>query len=443
MSNYSWDYSYFKKEINNKSIKLFVNKYLYSNIPVSAFDQLESISKIQEIVSPIVSHADIHPGFSVPIGTVFLSPKKNGIISPSAIGNDINCGVRLIKTNLFKADLTKELLIKIKKELVSLPIGLSKEGYKITMSDLNNILDNGINWCIKNKICSAFDKSKIEANGCYTAATSRFVSKKAKERAILELGTLGQGNHFIDVLVVDKLFNNIISKKFGLVKNQVVILIHTGSRGLGHQVANDYNLLCENKSPFPYFKFNSKLGKQYFGAMCAASNFAFVNRELLSFAIKSKLSVIFVGQKKLKFGLVCDISHNIASIENINNLDYIVHRKGSTLVRKNNPIILPGSMLDNSFLLLPGKNISMSYNTLPHGLGRSMSRTDAKENIKFNDLISLMNKKKILLGGRSENVMREEQPCAYKPSKEIISVLEKSKLAKIVMSFKPIIVVTG
>jgi len=433
----------FSKELNNKTLKLFVNKSIFSKIPASALEQFESISQIKEVESPIIAHSDICPGFSVPIGTSFLSLKQSGIISPSAVGYDINCGVRLIKTSLNKSDLTKDKLIELRNKLRSLPIGLSKDGYKITKKDLDEILNTGINWCIKKKICSSSQTNRIESRGVCKFASSNLVSVLAKKRGIIELGTLGQGNHFIDVLFVDKLFNSVLSKKFGLKKNQVVILIHTGSRGLGHQVANDYNLLCAKKIPFPYFEFNSVLGQKYFKAMSAASNFAFVNREILSLRIKGIFSDIFIGQLNLKLDLVCDLSHNIASIENINGQKYIVHRKGSTLVTKEGPIILPGSMLDNSFLLFPDKCISKTFNTLPHGLGRSKSRLDAKEEININELITIMNKNGIELGGRSENVMREEQPGAYKDSSEIISTLKQLKLAKVIVSFKPIIVITG
>ncbi len=433
----------FSKKLNNKILKLFVNKSVFSKIPASALEQLESITQIKEVESPIIAHSDICPGFSVPIGTSFLSLKQSGIISPSAVGYDINCGVRLIKTNLTKSDLTKEKLIELRNKLNALPIGLSKAGYKITKTDLDEILNIGINWCIKKKICSSLQKTKIESKGVCKFASSNCVSVLAKKRGLVELGTLGQGNHFIDVLFVDKLFNQSFSKKFGLKKNQVVILIHTGSRGLGHQVATDYNQLCEKKIPFPYLEFNSILGQKYFKAMNAASNFAFVNREILSLRIKTVFSDIFVGQLNLKLDLVCDLSHNIASLETINKQEYIVHRKGSTLVTKSAPIILPGSMLDNSFLLFPDKFISKTFNTLPHGLGRSKSRLDAKEEIKINALHSLMTNNGILLGGRSENVMREEQPGAYKDSSEIISTLTQLKLAKVIVSFKPLIVITG
>jgi len=445
MSNYKQDASgsFFIKKINNKEIKILASKSIFSKIPISALEQLESISLISEVESPIIGQPDIHPGFSVPIGTVFLSSSKNGIISPSAIGYDINCGVRLIKTNLFAKGISKEQLLLMQKELSKLPLGLSKNGMKITKRDLDDILNKGINWCTSKKICSKEQAKYIENNGCYKGANSSFVSKEAKELGLVELGTLGEGNHFIDVLVVSDVFDKYLASKYKLKKDQIVILIHTGSRGLGHKIAEDYNKLCENTLPFTYTKFNSKLGQNYFKGMQAAGNFAFVNREILSKSIRDVLSVIFVGHQKLKFDLVYDLCHNIATLETIKGKKYVVHRKGATLATKNKPIILPGSMLDYSFLLFPAKGTEKTINTFPHGMGRSLSRSIARENMKINDLKKLMLDKGVLLGGRSENVMREEQPNAYKPSKDIISIIEKANLAKKIVSFKPIIVLTG
>ncbi|MEI8364386.1 MAG: RtcB family protein [archaeon] len=445
MSNYKQDASgsFFIKNINNKEIKILASKTIFSKIPISALEQLESISLIKEVESPIIAQADIHPGFSVPIGTVFLSSSKNGIISPSAIGYDVNCGVRLIKTNLFAKDISKEQLLLLQKELTKLPLGLSKNGMKITKKDLDDILNTGINWCVSKKICSKERVKNIENNGCYKGADSACVSKEAKELGLVELGTLGEGNHFIDVLVVSEVFSKSLATKYKLKKDQVVILIHTGSRGLGHKVADDYNKLCENKAPFTYTKFNSKLGQNYFKGMQAAGNFAFVNREILSKKIQDVFSVIFVGHLKPKFDLVYDLCHNIVTLETIKGKEYVVHRKGATLATKNKPIILPGSMLDYSYLLLPAKGTEKTLNTFPHGMGRSLSRSIAKEKITINDLKKFMLDKGVLLGGRSENVMREEQPNAYKSSKDIISIIEKANLAKKIVSFKPIIVLTG
>jgi len=445
MSNYKQDSSgsFFIKRTNDKEIKILASKKIFSKIPSSALEQLESISLISEVESPIIAQPDIHPGFSVPIGTVFSSSSKTGIISPSAIGYDINCGVRLIKTNLFLKDISKEKLLLIQKELSRLPLGLSKKGMKITKKDLDLILNNGINWCISKRICSIEQARNIENNGCYRDADSSFVSKKAKEIGVLELGTLGEGNHFIDVLVVSDVFDKSLASKYKLKKDQVVILIHTGSRGLGHKVAEDYNKLCENKIPFTYTKFNSKIGKNYFKAMSAAGNFAFVNREILSKRIENIFYVIFVGQPKPKFDFVYDLCHNIATLETIKGKEYVVHRKGATLANKNKPIILPGSMLDYSYLLYPSKGKEKTLNTFPHGMGRLLSRKIAKEEINVNDLKKFMLDKGILLSGRSENVMREEQPNAYKSSKDIISIIEKEGIAKRIVSFKPIIVLTG
>lgn len=453
-NKYTKTKNYFYKNINSKQIRIFTNQSLFNNLNKESIKQLEDISQIKEIESPIIGLSDMHIGYGVPIGSTFITDAKKGIISCEAVGFDINCGVRLIKTNLFKEDLEKINKKELFKELRKLPLGLSNNGLKITYKELDEILKTGINWAIKNNYEKKDNQKFIEVNGFYKNANPEFISKLAKKRGKDQIGTLGKGNHFIDIMCSYQIFSEKYSKEFGIKKNQIFIMIHSGSRGLGHQVGKDYIAKFENKNQITYQKINTKLGKEYYSAMLSAANFAYVNRAILNYFLESKLKLFF---NNLKTSLVYDLCHNIAQFEKINNKKYLVHRKGATRIRhkeefnKSNlfsktsaPIILPGSMTDFSYLLYPLKKGSKnSLNTVAHGLGRSLSRTKAKQEMSYKQLTDNLETKKIYHAAGSENTAREEQPKAYKQSKDVISSLESLSIAKRIVSLKPIYVLTG
>ncbi len=455
LSTYKYKKGFFTSIKNNKEISIVINKTLFEKISKDTLNQLESISKIKEVSSPIFAMPDIHVGFGVPIGSVFATELKDAIISSEAVGYDINCGIRVLKTNLFLKDLKKEDLLRLSKEIKKLPLGLSSKGLKITDKDYKSILTKGVNWCLSNKYCRDSDVSKIYNEGYFENADVSKISKEALKRGKNQIGTLGQGNHFIDILEVSKIFNKEVAKTFGLLKGQLVIMLHSGSRGLGHQIATDYYKLFKNKAPISHAPFISKEGQDYFKAMNAAANFAFVNRAVLSHLIENKLKEIFVG-RKLDFSLLYDLSHNLATIEKHNNTEYVVTRKGATKVflpedldkaspykKTGSPIILPGSMLDYSYILVPDKGVVSTFSSVAHGSGRELSRKQAKEKISFKDLKIFMENKNVILEGISENLAREEQPQAYKSSREVISSMEDAKMVKKVAQLKPVVVVLG
>jgi tRNA-splicing ligase RtcB (3'-phosphate/5'-hydroxy nucleic acid ligase) len=454
-STYNYNKGFFTSIKNNKNIKIVTNKELFKNISKEALEQLESISKIKEVSSPIFAMPDIHIGFGVPIGSVFVTNTTNGIISSEAVGYDINCGIRIIKTNLFLKDLKKEDFLKISKEIKKLPLGLSSNGLNITEKDYKEILTTGVNWCLSKKYCNKDDVSKIYHKGCFENADISKISKEALKRGKKQIGTLGQGNHFIDILEVSKIFNKEVAKEFGLLKGQLVIMLHSGSRGLGHQIATDYYKIFKDKEPISHTSFLSKDGQNYFKAMNAAANFAFVNRAVLSYLIEERLKAIFVGQK-IEFSLIYDLTHNLATLETHASQEYLITRKGATRVflpedlektspfkKTGSPIILPGSMLDFSYILVPDKGVKKTFSSVAHGSGRSLSRKQAKEKISFKELKQLMEKNNIILEGISENLAREEQPDAYKSSNEVISSMEKAKMVKKVAQLKPVLVILG
>jgi len=450
--------TYYNKK-DGIDLKIISNSNLFKNISNIAKEQLYSITDLPNVSSPIVGFPDIHPGYGVPIGSCFASLKENAIISCEAVGFDINCGIRLISTNLTTKDLNSNQLKELRDSFSTLPIGLSKAGIKISKGALNSILEKGINWAIDNGYEKRKSKSSIEYFGNYKNVNSNYVSVLAKQRGIEQVGTLGQGNHFIDLVSVGDIFDKKACKIYGLSKNQYCIMLHTGSRGLGHQIARDYCNLFGNKYPMSYDYLNSELGNAYFTAMKCAANYAYVNRAILSFKIKEKiLEVLKLKEKDLDFDLVYDLCHNIANLEKHDSKSYLVHRKGATKVFSSKdlpsthkyssigcPIILPGSMMDPSYILKPGnyKALSKVYSTVAHGSGRQLSRTDAKDQITYEALKSKLKRKGIYLGGRSENVAREEQPACYKKSIEVVESLEGADLVKKVCTLNPKIVITG
>lgn len=454
--SFKYNKGFFEKTINNKQVKITIDKNLFKEVENDALSQLISLSEIPSITSPILGMPDIHVGFGVPIGSVFASCPKTGIISSEAVGYDINCGIRVIKTNLFLKDLKKEDLLKISKELKKLPLGLSNDGLKLNDVEFYKILTEGANWCVSNKYCKKEDLSYMYNKGFFKGAKINTISKKALKRGKKQVGTLGQGNHFIDILEVSSIFDSKVSKQFGLFKGQLVIMLHTGSRGLGHQIATDYYHACKNKNPISHVPFLSKIGQDYFSAMNAAANFAFVNRSVLSYKIEETFKKTLNLGQNVQFTLLYDLTHNLATLETHNQKELLITRKGATRVflpedlentspfkKTGAPIILPGSMADDSYILLPDIGVKQTFSSVAHGSGRALSRKNAKSKITFEELDKIIKKKNIILEYSSQNLAREEQPKAYKPSKEVVSSLKKAKLIKKVVKLKPIVVLIG
>ncbi len=447
---------FFQTTLNNKEIKIVISKELFKTVSKEALEQLTSISKIKEISSPILAMPDIHIGFGVPIGSVFASLKKDAIISSEAVGYDINCGIRIIKTNLFLKDLKKEDLLTLSKELKKLPLGLSSNGININNKDYKKILEKGAIWATSNKHCEKEDLKRMYNKGSLKNADASKISKEALKRGKKQIGTLGQGNHFIDVLEVSKVFNKEVSKQFGLLKGQILIMLHSGSRGLGHQIASDYYKVFKNKELLSHTSFSSKEGQDYFKAMNAAANFAFVNRIVLSKMVEDVFKKTIYFGREIKFSLLYDLTHNLATLEKHFGKEYLVTRKGATRVflpedldasspfkKTGTPIILPGSMLAESYILVPDKGVLNTFSSVAHGSGRFLSRKQAKEKISFKDLKCLMKKNNVILESISENLAREEQPGAYKSSNKVVSSMERLKMVKKVVKLKPLIVLIG
>lgn len=424
-----------------------------------SLEQLINVATLKGIQKYALVMPDAHEGYGFPIGGVAATLYPDGVISPGGIGYDINCGVRLLKSNLNYSDVQK-YLERIANELYrEIPSGVGRGGkLKLNTRELDEVLAGGVNWAVKKGYGKEEDGKHIESGGSLAEARPEAVSEHAKNRGRDQLGTLGAGNHFIEVDKVDQIFSEEQAKNFGLSLDQIVILIHTGSRGLGHQVATDY-IRAMNKA-MPKYKisvpdrelvcvpFNFPEGQNYFAAMAAAANFAWTNRQLVTHGVRKVWKNIF-GESDSGLNILYDVAHNIAKIEDHEvggkTEKVIVHRKGATRAFPGQPVIIPGSMGTASYILV-GTQTAMeeTFGSTCHGAGRAMSRHAALKNVSGEKLKrELEEKEKILVRVGSVRRLAEEAPLAYKDIDEVVDVVHGADIAKKVAKLKPLVVIKG
>lgn len=475
-----------------KSGDMLVSGRIYSNERLieltkndKSLQQVRNVAELPGIVGHSLAMPDIHTGYGFPIGGVAAMDLHNGVISPGGVGYDINCGVRLIKTNLLyeksakkKIDSsglipvsgeTLKTMTKLLNNTIPAGVGSQSSGLRLSFTDLNDILRKGAEWAVKNGYGSDNDLLHTEENGNIAKCDPGLVSHKAKQRGIKQLGTLGSGNHFIEIGMVEQLFDQESAGVFGLKQNQVTLMIHSGSRGLGHQVCDDYlKIMKQNRSvrtkdpQLVSIPVNSHIGQDYFAAMNCAANFAWANRQMMmSLAEKVLLQGFGWDQKELGFSLIYDLCHNIAKIEthkyNGNKIELCVHRKGATRAfapnhskipadykRIGQPVIIPGDMGRYSFLCLgTEKAMEETFGSSCHGAGRILSRKKAIKAKSSQQVIEEMNRKKIYVHAASKSTLSEEMSEAYKDVSDVIEVMAGAGLLKKVVMLKPLGVVKG
>ena len=412
--------------------------------------------------------SDIHEGYDAPIGGVVALRLKDGIISPGAIGYDINCGVRLLISQIRLAEIkdkTPNLMEQIFQRILS---GVGSTGpIKLSAAEMNKVLETGVGWAQNKDWAAKADLEHCENGGKLKTAVADNVSERAKKRGKDEIGTLGAGNHFVELQFMEKIFNPAVAKKLKIFENQIVFMIHTGSRGLGHQVCTDYILAMraslskyQIKLPDPELAaapMNSPEGQEYFGAMSAAANFAWVNRQITTHYLRE----IWKNFSHQDLELIYDVAHNIAKIEehisNQKSLKLIVHRKGATrafgpgnseipadLRDLGQLVIIPGSMGTASYLLLGTKKAEEeTFGSTCHGAGRTMSRGAARRLVWGEDLRKKLLKQGIIPKIKSLPGLAEEAPIAYKDIDEIARVVEVAGIAEKVCRLIPLRVVKG
>ncbi len=421
-----------------------------------SLEQLLNVATLKGIEKYSLAMPDIHEGYGFPIGGVAAFNLNQGIISPGGIGYDINCGVRLLKSKKnieeirgFAGNLARSIFREI-------PSGVGRGGqWRFDEKEFDEILRKGVKWAVKNGYADKEELEKIESQGCLEIADPSAVSERAKKRGYNQIGTLGSGNHFLEVEYVDEIFDKEKADELGIRKNQVVVMVHTGSRGFGHQIATDYikSMLEEayNKNielvdrELVYADFNSQLGQDYFKAMSAAANFAWTNRQMISWGVRNVWKRMFDDNLEI----IYDVAHNIAKVEEHILGDnkkgkVIVHRKGATRAFPNQPVLIPGNMGEGSYLLLGQEKAMLeSFGSVCHGAGRRMSRTQAKKQVRGKELKRDLEEKGIFIETRSFSGLAEEAPFAYKNVDDVVEVVHQAGIAKKIAKMSPLVVVKG
>lgn len=436
-----------------------------------SLNQLVNVATLPGIKEASLVMPDVHEGYGFPIGGVAATVYPEGVISPGGIGYDINCGVRLLTSQLQITDIKGKAEAIAKELYAQIPSGMGKGGQiKLSAKEIDEVLAKGAEWAIDNGYGVKEDLAYIESNGKLAYADPTFVSKRAKKRGTDQLGTLGSGNHFVEVDYVEEIYDDEIAKAFGLHKGQVVVLIHTGSRGLGHQVATDYIRLMMTSmieygievpdKELACVPFNSKEGQNYFKAMCAAANYAWCNRQVISWEARIAWENIF-GKEAGTLSLMYDVAHNIAKIETHTvegtEQQMIVHRKGATRAfgpgfdelpqryrEAGQPVIIPGSMGTCSYVLAGSRrSYDITFGSCCHGAGRRLSRRAAKKQVNAQTLKEQLKEKGIFVVAGSFKGIAEEAPIAYKDVNLVVETVSASQIAKKVAKLKPVAVVKG
>jgi len=417
---------------------------------------------------------DGHEGYGFPVGGVAAFSLKEGIISPGGIGYDINCGVRIIRTDLTYEEIKPKLKQLVDVIFKNVPAGVGETGQlKLSVGQFREAVEEGLDWAYREGYAWKEDIESIESYGRLENASMDAVSDRAIRRGIEQFGTLGSGNHFLEIQVVDKIYDQDLAKLLGIEKEgQVTIMVHTGSRGFGHQIASDYIDYFMNKfrnivKTLPdreliYAPFESEEGQKYWRAMASAANFAWVNRQIITYWVRKSFEKVFnTSAESMGLNLVYDVAHNIAKIEthriNGEREKVIVHRKGATrafpkghedLPEKyksiGQPVLIPGSMGTASYILIgESKSMDLSFGSSAHGAGRMMSRAAAKRSYRYEDVIRKMNERGIIVKSTTKEGVVEEVPEAYKDVDEVVRVTHELGLSKMVVRLRPIAVIKG
>lgn len=455
-------------EKNNIDINVYLTKSLLEELKGDdSINQLYDATHVPGVLSPIVGMPDIHSGYGLPIGGVMATDYETGVVSAGAVGMDINCGVRLITTNIHCESLEKDTLQQILNEIsrrVPLGVGKSSKVRKLRSPDLEAIASKGAGFYVKEGFGRSEDLERIEDHGCIKGADVSSLSKAAIKRTD-QLSTIGGGNHFIEIGRVSKVFDEDIAKKFGISHKSIYILIHTGSRGFGHQICTDYsNIMWKNsnknetKAPVKGLAcapISSKNGQNYLKAMACAANYAFANRQIIThFVRESFVEVLKEHESDLGLDLLYDVAHNIAKKERYNDKWVLVHRKGATRALPagheanpkiyrdtGHPAIIPGSMGTGSYVVLGTPKIKRTFCSVNHGAGRVMSRSKARRNISAKEL--LQQTRNVVLPAKNVKSLLDEAPQAYKDIDEVIFTLVDAQLTKPVVKLRPMGVLKG
>jgi len=436
-------------------------------------EQLINTATLPGVVKYTLAMPDIHQGYGPPIGGVIPLRTSDGVISPGAVGYDINCGVRLLRSNIM-AEEVKPIMDEIVNALFrGVPSGVGRSGdIKLSHRQMDEVLEKGSAWAVSQGYGTKDDLEHTEEQGALAGAEARVVSPRAKKRGADQLGTLGSGNHFVEVGEVEEVYDREIADAFGLFEGQLVVWIHTGSRGLGHQVCTDYvrdlqqavtkygiklpdrELVC---APF-----DSPEGRDYFAAMACAANYAWANRQVLAHRVRQVVDDVLAGVvKDRELTLVYDVAHNIAKVEEYpidgKPTKLVIHRKGATRAfgpgmqdvpadyrEVGQPVLIPGDMGTASYVLVgTTEAMEKTFGTSCHGAGRVMSRSAARKKIRGQELQRELAESGIIVRGGSMSGLAEEAPDAYKDVDRVVNVVHSTGVARKVARVVPLGVIKG
>jgi tRNA-splicing ligase RtcB (3'-phosphate/5'-hydroxy nucleic acid ligase) len=434
-----------------------------------SLEQLQNVATLPGVVDAVLAMPDIHQGYGFPVGGVAATELPDGVVSPGGVGYDINCGVRLLALPISDEELGDSRAPLVHEISRRVPAGAGKEGLlDLRGVQLDAVLERGPQQLVaEHGIGTEDDLERTESGGRLPGAGPDAVSQRARTRGAGQLGTMGSGNHFVELQRVERVFDGQASEAYGLVEGQVTVLIHSGSRGLGHQVCTDYvqrmeaaqarygielpdrQLACAPAS--------SPEGREYLSAMACAANFAWANRHAIAHRVREAIERVLGGAAARETRQVYDVAHNVAKVETHGGRDVCVHRKGATRAFPagspdipeafrgvGQPVFIPGSMGTSSFVLAgePG-SLEHSFGTTCHGAGRRLSRTGARKQIAGSELRKQLEAEGIVVRSPSNKGLAEEAPFAYKDVERVVEVVERAGLARRVVQLRPLGVVKG
>jgi tRNA-splicing ligase RtcB len=433
-----------------------------------------NVAHLPGIVRASLAMPDMHEGYGFPIGGVAAFDADDGVVSPGGVGYDINCGVRLARTDMRAEELGNRLARLVRQMQRDIPAGVGSEGAIPTLSDvdLDHVLREGSAWAVSHGFGEPEDLAFTEAGGCLPGAEPRALSRRARERGAPQLGTLGSGNHFAELQVVDQVLDEQAAAAFGLSPGMLTVMIHSGSRGLGYQVCDDALGAMHEASrrhrvslPDPQLvavPIASSEGARYLGAMRAAANFAWANRQVMMVLAERAIAcVLGVDRRSVGFRLVYDVAHNIAKLEQHlvegKQRRVLVHRKGATRAfpaghdevpaayrHVGQPVLIPGDMGRPSFVCVGTERaMAETFGSAAHGAGRRLSRTAARRRGEGRDIARELEERGIVVAARSHKTLAEEMPEAYKDAAEVVAALELAGIARSVARLRPLGVVKG
>lgn len=467
ISNEVWEIAPSEKGGMLVPARIYATPSILQSMDEGVFEQVTNVACLPGIRRYALCMPDGHWGYGFPIGGVAAFDARTGIISPGGVGYDVNCGMRLIRTDLTQKDVQPYLERLMTELFRRVPAGVGASGFvRLDRSSFEDVMVRGARWCIERGFGWHHDLEAIEEHGCIAGADPSKVSDQAVSRGINQLGTLGSGNHYLEVQVVstDQVFDKDTASAWGITgHDQIVVMVHCGSRGFGHQVASDYLKVFEKAmrrygiavkdQQLACAPFTSVEGQDYFSAMNCAANTAFANRQVITHQIREAFSAVFGrSAEELGMELVYDVAHNIAKVERFPEGELVVHRKGSTRAlgpgsldlplqyrTTGQPVICGGSMETGSYLLV-GTNgaVQDTFASTMHGSGRTMSRAQAKKMGRGEEIQRQMKQRGILVKAVSMSGLAEEAGIAYKNISEVVEAVDRAGITRTVAELRPI-----